>query len=217
MSTRTSDERARSRAEARRRARLVARGDLLEQEHETADAPVAERAAGGGFLGKLFPPAPPLPNRPDPLAGFDRSGSLRPVRERIFLLRHNLLAWLIPAVVACVGFFASISYGQSMLSLLGTFVLFGALIAAGWFGWQRPTLFGFAAGLLGYLLAAGLILVTFATNDIPPEYLGTPTEIATSLLVQGLYPAGVGFLGGWYGGYLRRRQTQLSAETRRRR
>ena len=32
------------------------------------------------------------------------------------------------------------------------------------------------------------------------------------LVLQGLYQAGLGFLGGWYGGYLRRRQTQLSAQ-----
>lgn len=216
MSTRTSDERARSRAEARRRARLAARGDLPDEADENPAEATPQRA-GGGLFGKLFPPAPPLPNRPDPLAGFDRTRGLRPVRERFFLLRQNLLAWLIPALVAFVGFFASISYGQSVLSLVGTFVLFGALIAAGWYGWQRPTLFGLVAGVLGYLLAAGLVLVTYATRGIPPEVIGTPLQIGMNLLIQGIYPAGVGFLGGWYGGYLRRRQTQLSAETRRRR
>ena len=216
MSTRTSDERARSRAEARRRARLAARGDLPDETDDSPEEPAPQRA-GGGLFGKLFPPAPPLPNRPDPLAGFDRTRSLRPVRERIFLLRQNVLAWLIPALVAFVGFFASISYGQSVLSLVGTFVLFGALIAAGWYGWQRPTLFGLVAGVLGYVFAAALVLVTYATRGIPPEVIGTPLQIGTNLLIQGIYPAGVGFLGGWYGGYLRRRQTQLSAETRRRR
>jgi hypothetical protein len=216
MSTRTTDERARSRAEARRRARLASRGDLPDESEEPKpDAAPARRS--GGLLARLFPPAPPLPNRPDPLAGFDRTGSLRPIRERVFLLRRNVLAWLIPGVIAFIGFFASIFYAQGMLGLVGTFVLFGALIGAGWFGWQRPTLFGTTAGILGYLLATALILLTYATGGISPEEFGTPTEVALNLLIQGLYPAAIGFLGGWYGGYLRRRQTQLSAETRRRR
>ena len=216
MSTRTSDERARSRAEARRRARLAARGGLPEAaEEQPADAPPPRRS--GGLLAKLFPPAPPLPNRPDPLAGFDRTGPLRPIRERLFLLRRNVLAWLIPAVLAFIGFFASVSYGDGLLALFGMFVLFGALIAAGWFGWQRPTLFGTTAGILGYVVGTALILTTFATAGVSADDFGTPPEVVTSLLVQGLYPAGMGFLGGWYGGYLRRRQTQLSTETRRRR
>ena len=216
MSTRTPDDRARSRAEARRRARLAARGELPEDIPARADDP-SPTARRSGLLSRLFPPAPPLPNRPDPLAGFDRTGPLRPVRERLFLLRRNVLAWLVPAVVAFVGFFASIFYAQGMLGLVGTFVLFGALIAAGWFGWQRPTLYGTAAGVLGYLMATGLVLVSYATGGISPESFGTPGEVALNLLIQGLYPAGIGFLGGWYGGYLRRRQTQLAAESRRRR
>lgn len=217
MSTRTTEERAaRSRAEARRRARLAARGDLPDESEEPQPDAVSARRSGG-LLARLFPPAPPLPNRPDPLAGFDRTGSLRPVRERLFLLRRNVLAWLIPAVVAFIGFFASVSYGNNLLGLIGTFVLFGALIAAGWFGWQRPTLFGTTAGIIGYVLGTALILISFAAAGVSGETLGTPPELVLSLVVQALYPAGIGFLGGWYGGYLRRRQTQLSAETRRRR
>jgi hypothetical protein len=40
-------------------------------------------------------------------------------------------------------------------------------------------------------------------------------ELAASFLLQGLIQGGLGFLGGWYGGYLRRRQAQVAAETRR--
>ena len=72
---------------------------------------------------------------------------------RIFLLRENLLAWIAPGLVAFVGFLASFSYAGGVVSLLGTFVLFGALIGAGWFGWQRPTLYGVAASLLGFVIA----------------------------------------------------------------
>jgi hypothetical protein len=215
MSTRSPDEHAASRADARRRARLIARGELTEEdEPEPEPAPPGR---GGGLLSRVFPPAPPLPDRPDPLAGFDRSGPTGPIRERIFLLRRNLVAWIVPGVVAFVGFLASIFYGQGLLGLLGTFVLFGALVAAGWFGWQRPTLYGTAASILGYLLSAGLILYFFDSMGAPPETFVTPGQLGTRLLVDGFIQAGLGFLGGWYGGYLRRRQTQLASQTRRRR
>jgi hypothetical protein len=217
MSTRSNDERARSRAEARRRARLAARGELPETDEEDGEAAATPEARSGGLLTRLFPPAPPLPNRPDPLAGFDGTGPMRPVRERLFLLRGNLLSWVLPGVVAFFGFFASIFYAQGFLGLLGTFVLFGALIAAGWFGWQRPTLFGTAAALISFILSAAFILWTFASQGAGPDTFGTPGQMATELFLQAAYQAGLGFIGGWYGGYLRRRQTQLSSEVRRRR
>jgi hypothetical protein len=154
---------------------------------------------------------------PDPLDGFDRAGPLRPVRERLFLLRRNPLAWLGPGLLAFVGFLASVFYAGGFLGLIGTLVLFGSLVAAGWFGWQRPTLYGTAASIIGYLLSAGLILYTFASQGAPPDTFGTPAQLATRLLVDGVIQAGLGLLGGWYGGYLRRRQTQLSGENRRRR
>jgi hypothetical protein len=216
MSTRTNDERARSRAEARRRARLAARGEQTETDEEEDAAPTTAPRSGG-FLTRLFPPAPPLPNRPDPLAGFDPAGPMRPIRERLFLLRSNLLAWVLPGIVAFFGFFASIFYRQGFLGLIGTFLLFGALIAAGWFGWQRPTLFGTAAALVSFILSAAFILWTFASQGVGPDTFGTPGQVVIELFLQAAYQAGLGFLGGWYGGYLRRRQTQLSSQVRRRR
>lgn len=210
MSTRSTDERA----DARRRARLAARGELPDDDTQEVEAEAAPRS--GGFLGRLFPSAPPLPNRPDPLAGFDTSGPLRPVRERVFLLRRNLLAWVLPGVLAFVGYLASVFYGNSLLGLLGTFVLFGSLIAAGWFGWQRPTLFGTAASLLSYVLVTGLILVQLGQRGVGPDTLG-PERVIPDLGLRAVYQAGLGFLGGWYGGYLRRRQTQLSGDAKRRR
>jgi hypothetical protein len=217
MSTRSNDERARSRAEARRRARLAARGELPDTDEEDGEAAATPAVRSGGLLTRLVPPAPPLPNRGDPLAGFDGTGPMRPVRERLFLLRSNLLSWVLPGVVAFFGFFASIFYAQGFLGLLGTFMLFGALIAAGWFGWQRPTLFGTAAALISFILSAAFILWTFASQGAGPDTFGTPGQVATELFLQAAYQAGLGFLGGWYGGYLRRRQTQLSSEVRRRR
>lgn len=212
MST-TPRDRDPSRTEARRRARMAARGELPEEE----DAPdeTAAEAPSGSLLGRLFPPAPPLPNKPPPLAGFDESGPLRPIRVRAFLLRRNLSAWVVTGVVAGAGYFASVYYGPgAILSLIGTFVLFGAIIAAGWFGWQRPALYGTAAGILGYVLAVIVILVTSAMVGVTPETF-EPGQLITTLVVQGLYQGALGFLGGWYGGYLRRRQTQLSADRAR--
>ena len=218
MSTRTPRERAASRAEARRRARLSARGEPID------DAALAEDEAGdpagerrGGFLTRIFPPAPALSGRPDPLRDFDPSGRLRPVRERLFLLRQNLLAWIPTGIVAFIGFYASFFYGGSILGLVATFAQFGALIAAGWFGWQRPTLYGTAAGALSGLVTALLVLVDFVRLGAPPETFGGPLEIGVNSVVTVLYQMAFGFLGGWYGGYLRRRQHQLSRETRRRR
>jgi len=209
MSTRSTDERA----EARRRARLAARGELPEDDIEEVEPEAAPRR---GVLQRLFPPAPPLPNRPDPLAGFDPSRPLRPVRERLFLLRRNPMAWVLPGVAAFVGYLASVFYGNSILGLLGTFVLFGALIAAGWFGWQRPTLFGTSASLLSYVLVTALILVQLGQMGVGPDTLG-PERVLPDLTLRAVYQAGLGFLGGWYGGYLRRRQTQLSSDAKRRR
>jgi hypothetical protein len=214
MSTRSPDHRSESRADARRRARMVARGEAADEPEEI---PAPEAAQGGGFLRRFFPAAPPLPGRADPLAGFDPSGPLRPIRERAYLLRHNLLAWLGSGLVAFLGFFASFFYVSSLLGLIGTFALFSALIAAGWLGWQRPTLFGTAAALVSYVFTAALILFSFSQQGVTPDAFGTPVGVISQLLLQAAYQAGLGFLGGWYGGYLRRRQTQISVDARRKR
>jgi hypothetical protein len=97
---------------------------------------------------------------------------------------------------------------------VGTFILFGALIGAGWFGWQRPTLFGIAAALVGFVVAAAIVLISFAQRGATPDTFGGPAGVIGPLILQGVYQSALGFLGGWYGGYLRRRQTQLSAEQR---
>jgi hypothetical protein len=206
----------RDRAEARRRARLAARGELPPEVDEATEPVEPERQ--GGLLGRIFPSPPPLPGRPDPLAGFDESGPLRPIRVRAFLLRQNLVAWLIPGFVAFLGYSASLFFGpQSFVSLLGTFVLFGALIGAGWFGWQRPTLFGTAAAIFAFVLVTAFVLFTSLQVGVTPDAFGTPGELALGVALQGTFQAALGFLGGWYGGYLRRRQAQVGATARRRR
>ena len=193
---------------------MVARGAVLEVAEEPSEP---QPAQGGGFLRRLFPAAPALPGRPDPLAGFDPSGPLRPIRERAYLLRHNLLAWLGTGLIAFLGFFASFFYAANLLGLIGTFALFSALIGAGWLGWQRPTLFGTAAALVSYVLTAAVILFSFSQQGVNPGAFGTPVSVISQLFLQAAYQAGLGFLGGWYGGYLRRRQTQITADVRRKR
>ena len=204
------EERAASRAEARRRARLAARGELAEPE-EGQPEPEPPHQPRRGFIGRMFPPAPPLPGRPDPLAGFTGSGPLRPISEGLYLLRKNPFAWILPGIVAVPGYVTS--FGGA-LSLLGTFLLFGALIAAGWFGWQRPALFGVVAALVCFVAATAFVLVAFAQQGVGFDTFSAATLVAQ--LGSLLYLLALGFLGGWYGGYLRRRQTQLSADTRQR-
>jgi hypothetical protein len=204
----------RSRREARRRARLAARGEL--PEFEASEPEPGRSAQRGGFLGRLFPSAPPLPGRPDPLAGFSGSGPMRPIAERVFLLRRNLIAWVLPALVAFLGLMASLSDRESVIGLFGTFVLFGALIAAGWFGWQRPTLYGTAAALLGYFVALALIFAFFSSRGASTGAFGNPLEVITGFTLQALFYGALGFIGGWYGGYLRRRQVQIGADQRAR-
>ena len=207
---------SRDRAEARRRARMAARGELPPEPDEGPEREPTDRR-GGGFLGRLFPATAPLPNKPDPLAGFDESGPLRPLRVRAFLLRQNLGAWILTGVLAFLGYSATLFFGpESFVSLLGTFVQFGALIAAGWFGWQRPTLYGTAAGVLAYVIVLAVAAFAAAQLGVPPDAFAPSGSIAARVGIETLFLAALGFIGGWYGGYLRRRQAQLSAATRRR-
>jgi hypothetical protein len=193
---------------------MAARGELPPPDEEIADEP---QAAQGSLLRRLFPAAPPLPGKPDPLSGFDPSGPMRPIRERLFILRQAPLIWIGLGIVAGLGYVASQSYDRSFLSLVGTFVHFGALIAAGWIGWQRPTLFGTAAGLIGWVLAVAFVLYTFAARLVSPDTFLSGPALVSNFVLSGLIQVGLGFIGGWYGGYLRRRQSHLSSEVRRRR
>lgn len=219
MSSRTSRDRDASRAEARRRRRLAARGELNDADAGTEPSPADDAAdRQPSFLRRIFPPAPPLPDKPDPLRGFDREGPLPAVRERWFLLRQNLFAWLLTGAVSFLGLYASFFYRGSFIGLVATFVQFGALIAAGWFGWQRPSLYGTAAGALGGTLTAALVLVDFARLGVDAETVpGGTGGVITQALITILWQAAFGFIGGWYGGYLRRRQTQVNTQLRSRR
>jgi len=61
-----------------------------------------------------------------------------------------------------------------------------------------------------------LVVVQLGQLGVGPDTLG-PERVLPDLTLRAVYQAGLGFLGGWYGGYLRRRQTQLSSDAKRRR
>lgn len=175
-------------------------------DHEPQEGPDRQRP---GFLQRVFaPPVAPLPGKPDPLADFNYRGPARPLMAGLYLLGRNPFAWLLPGMI--VGFlhlYVLPATGQGALSLLGSALLYGVLFGAGWFGWQRPWLFGAAASLLGYLVLLGFILSFAATEGV----LGQASAAEWSvLLVQGLFFLGIGALAGWFGGYYRRRRADPS-------
>ena len=205
MSNRSSRIAAANRAEARRRARYLAQGREVdeaddEQEPEATTARGAT-APSGGFLTRLFPAAPPLPGKPDPLAGFTYTGRLRGLVSGLYLLARNPRAWVVPAVIWAVAeLMFRLGIPDPLFGTVASLVAFGALIAAGWIGWQRPWAFGLAAAVLGVTLFTGILGTAAVLARVPganAAYVG--------LASQELLQLAFGALAGWYGGYLRRR------------
>ncbi|HET7685513.1 MAG TPA: hypothetical protein VFM19_03805 [Candidatus Limnocylindria bacterium] len=220
MSTQTRRT-ASTRAEARRRARLAAQGQLLEEEMDEAPAPATTRTTtGGGILARLFPPAPPLPGKPDPLAGFSYRGPLPGLMSTLWLLGRHPVSWVLPGIVWAISYFATNAGRGSFVSLVASLGTFAALVGAGWIGWQRPWAFGAAASILGQLGFGGLLGVLALNGvDVDGPNVTIPVEqAAVSLITSGIFMAPIGALAGFYGGYLRRRlaQPRTSASTRRR-
>ena len=216
-----------SRAEARRRARQLERGDDVA--YDEADEPTAEttpRSAGpGGLFGRLFPPAPPLPGKTDPLAGFTYSGPFRPVVAALYVLAFNPRGWLLPGIAWAVA--QTVSYinllmasaysaqrqsappGYGLVEIVGLLGTVFAAAAAGWIGWQRPWLFGLAASIAGTLIQATTLALLI--DPVPLEnatFSGVLVAITVNQILQLQWALGA--LIGWYGGYLRRRMTVTS-------
>lgn len=197
---------AESRAEARRRARLAARGELDQLDAETSDEG-DEPARRPSFLERVIPPAKPLPGKGDPMAGFHYDGPLRRLMGLLWLLARNPLAWLVPGLVWLLT--SLLPQSDQTVSLLTSVAAYIALIAAGWIGWQRPWLYGVAAAMLGWLPIVAYLLFEYQSN---PELLKTTAgdvvgfgEVLNVLVLRTLLQAMLGLVAGWYGGYLRRR------------
>jgi len=207
-----------SRAEARRRARLAARGEMDESWDEEAE-PEPEAQQKRGLLERIIPPAPPLRGKPDPLAGFSYSGRWPRTAASLYLLRQNPLAWVAAGLIwAALAIAIPLFPRDSVFYLVVNIAQYIVLIAAGWVGWQRPWLYGIAAAILG------LVAWTAYVGIFPDQFLrpGDPAPTAAQLGVYFLYQAPVqlllGLVAGWYGGYLRRRLAdQRPSEDRQRR
>lgn len=216
--TNRSRRAADDRAEARRRARYAAQGreDELPADDDGDDVEDAERrpvARSGSFLTRLFPPAPPLPGKPDPLAGFDHQGPLRGLLASFYLLARQPVAWIGMGALWAVARIV-LQFG-TVIAIIASIIAFGSLIAAGWIGWTRPWLFGLMASIVGILMFAGILAVLVAGpsgQSFGQWFLGWAYNE-----VVGLQPL-FGALAGWYGGYLRRRMAAApSAQGARRR
>ena len=210
---------AERRAEARRRARLQAQGRLDEEEQEEAEATPARRPSTP-LIERLFPPAAPLPGKPNPFAGFTYTGRLRPVVASLWLIPRNLLAGVGMGVLWVATYIMVDQYAGTTIGSIASFASFGSLVAAGWIGWQRPWLYGLAAAAIGYLIYAPYFL--YALSKAPATApLVTGSQVALVLGTNGLVQLGIGALAGFYGGYLRRRladpATRQQSASRRRR
>ena len=209
MSTESQRSRstASSRAEARRRARLAAQGQLPDEEAADAEAANPRPAPGGGILARMFPPAAPLPGKPDPLAGFSYDGPFRTVVSSLWLLGRAPLVWLAFGVLWAIAYLATNALGGTFLGTVASLFTFGSLVAAGWFGWRRPWAFGAAAGATGQILYGAFMGVTAASGaDIDGPGRSIPVDQAVaSLISSGVFMIAIGALAGFYGGYLRRR------------
>lgn len=211
---------AERRAEARRRARLQAQGRVEDDEQEDEAEAGPARSPSMPFMQRLFPPAAPLAGKPDPFAGFNYTGRLRPLVANLWLIPRNLFAGVGMGLLWAATYIMVDQYAGTWIGSIASFVSFGTLVAAGWIGWQRPWLFGLAAATIGYLIYTPYFVYT-VTNAPVAAGLITPSDIALVLLTNGLVQVGIGALAGFYGGYLRRRladpATRRQPEPRRRR
>lgn len=188
-----------SRADARRRARLAAQGQVADPEVDGEAAQSAPSSStGGGFLERLIPPAPPLPGKGDPLAGFTYEGPARPIVAALWLLAGHPIYWLAPALIWMVAW--PFSLGGGTYALIGSIAQYVALIGAGWIGWQRPWLFAVAGVLVGW----GAVAYYFVLYGTQSGVI-SPDQALVALATQTALQVVVGFVAGWYGGYLRRR------------
>jgi hypothetical protein len=221
MSNRSRREAA-SRAEARRRSRQLDRGGppVEDEEEPAAGSTTARPGPPAGLLGRLFPTAPPLPNKPDPLAGFRYQGPFRSAVAGLYLIGNHPRAWLLLAIpwaaAQTLAYLSPPSY--SPIQITTVLVSVFAVIAAGWLGWEKPWLFGLAAVVAGTLIEA--VLLALLIGPLPIEGSTGWMQIFLGVIVFQIVQLqwALGAMIGWYGGYLRRRMavTQVPSQGRRR-
>ena len=225
MSKKTAAQRdAERRAEARRRSRLASQGRVVEEGEDEEEAAPPPRQRSMSFFQRLFPPAAPLPGKPPPLTGFTYAGRLRPIVLAGWLMRRNLYAGIGMGILWAGSYILVSQSGQTIVGTIASFVSFGALVAAGWIGWQRPWFYGLVAAALGYLLYAPYFVLAYtrdpSSDPASPTHV-PPEQVATYLITNGVLQVAIGAVAGFYGGYLRRRiadpATRQAAAARRRR
>jgi hypothetical protein len=199
------------RADARRRTRQVARGEDVPPTEATR--PETAPARPPGLFARLFPPAPPLAGKGDPLAGFSYRGRFRSLVAGGWLLFTNPLPWGVAAAGwAVLQLALLVTPRQNLVAFAITLGQYGLLIGAGWFGWQRPWLFGAAAGVIGVVFHAFIAgIVTLQAGEGFEAALSVVGSLTALVILYGL----VGAFAGFYGGYLRRRMAAQSASSAR--
>ncbi|HEY8178999.1 MAG TPA: hypothetical protein VIH33_01245 [Candidatus Limnocylindria bacterium] len=220
-----------SRAEARRRARQQERGEEADySEGEEPSTEASTRPSGpAGLFGRLFPPAAPLPGKPDPLAGFTYSGPFRGVVAALYVLALNPRGWLLPGIawavaqtVSTINLWIAVAYSNQfkgappsygLLEIVGLLGTVFAVVSAGWIGWQRPWLFGLSASIAGTLIQATILGVLIDPVPVANATFGSVFVAITLNQILQLQWA-LGALIGWYGGYLRRRMTVTAPAAR---
>jgi hypothetical protein len=99
---------------------------------------------------------------------------------------------------------------QNLVAFAITLGQYGLLIGAGWFGWQRPWLFGAAAGVIGVVIHALIAgIVTIQAGEGATAAISVIGSLTALVFLYGL----VGAFAGFYGGYLRRRMAAQSTST----
>jgi hypothetical protein len=189
------------RADARRRSRHAS-DDAAPAPEDSEPSPDAD---GGStqpnLLRRLFiPPAAPLADKPDPLAGFSYAGPewLRVPASGVYLLRANPVIWLVAGLVWAI---ARLFESATIIGFVASMVEFAALIGAGYLGWQRPWLYGLASAITGLV-----ILLAYAIYQLGSTGAAFDVSfVGIFLLYFGLPTALLGALAGWFGGYWRRR------------
>ena len=214
-----SDRARESRAEARRRARRFdeesAAEDVSDDGSTRAVATTTPRDRQPSLIRRLLlPPAAPLPDKPDPLAGFTHSGPRwrRGLAAGVYLLRAQPLVWVAAGVLWAIA--RLLESQPNAIGLAASLVAFGALIGAGYLGWQAPWLYGLASALVGAIL-----LIAFGYTQLLATGLDPLASAGTALFAFFLYYApfygAMGTLAGWFGGYWRRRLAETKAQALR--